>query len=73
MLRNYLQAEIQRMRLELSRLAQERDSYKQKCDAVHRSHQQHQQQHQPKSGQQQQQNRTPNNSQMNDGSANYYL
>ena len=72
MLRNYLQAEIQRMRLELSRLAQERDSYKQKCDAVHRSHQ-HQQQHQPKSGQQQQQNRTPNNSQMNDGSANYYL
>ena len=73
MLRNYLQAEIQRMRLELSRLAQERDSYKQKCDAVHRSHQQqHQQQHQPKSAQQQQ-NRTPNNSQMNDGSANYYL
>ncbi len=66
------------MRLELSRVAQERDSYKQKCDAIHRVNQQHNHQHQPQQQQQQQQpkgggaNRAAN-SQITDGSANYYL
>ena len=49
----HIQGEMQRLRLELGRLAQERDSYKQKCDALHRAN--HQQQHQQKQQQQQQQ------------------
>nr|CAH0102632.1 unnamed protein product [Daphnia galeata] len=72
-----LKAEIQRMRLELGRVAQERDSYKQKCDAIHRvNQQQHNHQHQPQQ-QQQQQSKSGGNrsssSQINDGPTNYYL
>ncbi|XP_032794064.2 transcription factor MafB-like isoform X1 [Daphnia magna] len=70
-----LKAEIQRMRLELGRVAQERDSYKQKCDAIHRLNQQQQHSH-PHQAQQQQpksaSTRT-SGSQINDGPTNYYL
>jgi hypothetical protein len=75
----HAQAEIQRMRLELGRVAQERDSYKQKCDAIHRVNQQHgnHQQHQPQQQQQQQQQQSKSNrtagSQINDGPTSYYL
>jgi hypothetical protein len=75
----FAQAEIQRMRLELGRVAQERDSYKQKCDAIHRVNQQHgnHQQHQPQQQQQQQQQQSKSNrtagSQINDGPTSYYL
>lgn len=76
----HAQAEIQRMRLELGRVAQERDSYKQKCDTIHRVNQQHgnhQQQHQPQQQQQQQQQQSKSNrtagSQINDGPTSYYL
>ena len=64
------------MRLELGRLAQERDSYKQKCDAMHRVGQQsHNANHQHPAAQSQQSknNNNRNTSQMADGSTSYYL
>lgn len=71
---SFSQADIQRMRLELSRLAQERDSYKQKCEAMHRVNQQHNhQQHQPPPSQQQQQQPKNGTGNRTDSSTNYYL
>lgn len=71
------QAEIQRMRLELNRLAQERDNYKQKCDAIHRvgphNHGQHQSQQQQQQQQAKSSGNRASNAQINDASVNYYL
>lgn len=73
----WTQTEIQRMRLELGRVAQERDSYKQKCDAIHRLNQQQQHSHPHQAPQQQQQPKSGSNrtsgTQINDGPSNYYL
>ena len=62
---------MQRMRAELNRLAQDRDSYKQKYEAMHRAYQQQQQQQQQKNlngggGSRQ-------TVQLSDASPNYYL
>lgn len=70
---------MQRLRVELSRVAQERDSYKQKLEAIHRTQQQHQQQQHHHQQQQQQKNMVANTNrsaqqqQIPDGSPNYYL
>nr|CAG4638902.1 EOG090X0NUB [Cyclestheria hislopi] len=82
-----LQQEIQRLRAELNRVVQERDTYKQKYEALHRScqHPQQQQQHQHHSQQQQQQQQqhlqhqqqrpiaSSSRATLPDGSPNYYL